>query len=93
MPPEEFVRRIQEAGQLGAIYADVRRSKALITAVRAATVTDASGNAVDLSELLGEDDTEEAGDGIEVLEVPAPADETDVADDDAAVEEKAASTS
>ena len=30
MPPEEFVRRIQEAGQLGAIYADVRRSKALL---------------------------------------------------------------
>ena len=29
MPPEEFVKRIQEAGQLGAIYADVRRSKAL----------------------------------------------------------------
>ena len=42
MPPEEFVQRIQEAGQLGAIYADVRRSKALIAAVRAATVTDAS---------------------------------------------------
>ena len=45
MPPEEFVQRIQEAGQLGAIYADVRRSKALIAAVRAATVTDASGDA------------------------------------------------
>jgi trigger factor len=65
MPPEEFVRRIQEAGQLGAIYADVRRSKALIAAVRAATVTDGSGAQVDLSELLGDDD-----DGIEVLEVP-----------------------
>jgi trigger factor len=89
MPPEEFVRRIQEAGQLGAIYADVRRSKALITAVRAATVTDASGNALDLAELLGEDDTEDAGDGIEVLEVPAPADEADAE----ATEEKAASTS
>ncbi|WP_433275245.1 trigger factor [Pseudonocardia xinjiangensis] len=56
MPPEEFVQRIQEAGQLGAIYADVRRSKALIQAVRAATVTDASGRPVDLSELLGDDD-------------------------------------
>ena len=30
MPPEEYVRRIQEAGQLGAIFADVRRTKALI---------------------------------------------------------------
>jgi trigger factor len=72
MPPEEFVRRIQEAGQLGAIYADVRRSKALIAAVRAATVTDSSGNPVDLSELLGDD--EAPGDGIEVTEVPAPDD-------------------
>jgi trigger factor len=78
MPPEEFVRRIQEAGQLGAIYADVRRSKALITAVRAATVSDASGNAVDLSELLGDDSAEDGGaedGGIEVLEVPAPSEE------------------
>ena len=39
---------------LGAIYSDVRRSKALIAAVRAATVTDASGNALDMAELLGE---------------------------------------
>jgi len=95
MPPEEFVRRIQEAGQLGAIYADVRRSKALIAAVRAATVTDASGNALDLSDLLGEDEPE--GDGIEVLEVPAP--ESDEAPEvvegetvDADAEPKAATT-
>ena len=60
MPPEEFVQRIQEAGQLGAIYADVRRSKALIAAVRAATVTDASGTALDMAELLGDDEPEQA---------------------------------
>ncbi len=79
MPPEEFVRRIQEAGQLGAIYADVRRSKALIAAVRAATVTDASGRPVDLSDLLGDDGQDADGQdadgqdaaGIEVLEVPS----------------------
>jgi trigger factor len=62
MPPEEFVRRIQEAGQLGAIYQDVRRSKALIAAVGAVTVTDGSGSPVDLSDLLGRvtgDDTAE----------------------------------
>jgi trigger factor len=53
---EEFVRRVQEAGQLGAIYSDVRRSKALIAAVRAATVTDSAGAAVDLSDLLGGDE-------------------------------------
>ena len=56
MPPEEFVRRIQEAGQLGAVYSDVRRSKALIAAVAAATVTDESGASVDLSDLIGSAD-------------------------------------
>ena len=66
MPPEEFVRRIQEAGQLGAIYSDVRRSKALIAAVAAATVTDESGAPVDLSDLIGSvgdaaDDVDEPG--------------------------------
>ena len=72
MQPEEFVRRIQEAGQLGAIYADVRRTKALITAVRAATVTDASGAAVDLSDLLGDD-----SDDVQVTEVPGEVVETE----------------
>ncbi|MFC4942294.1 trigger factor [Pseudonocardia sp. GCM10023141] len=86
MPPEEFVRRIQEAGQLGAIYADVRRSKALITAVRAATVTDAAGAEVDLSELLGDDED----DAPQVLEVPAP--EEDTASGDTASDVDAAAT-
>ena len=65
MPPEEFVRRIQEAGQLGSIYSDVRRSKALIEAVRAATVTDSAGEPVDMSELLGEDDDEALAEELE----------------------------
>ncbi|TQM09580.1 trigger factor [Pseudonocardia kunmingensis] len=58
MEPQEFVQRIQQAGQLGAVYADVRRSKALISAVRAATVTDESGTEVDMSDLLGDDEPE-----------------------------------
>jgi trigger factor len=59
MPPEDLIRRIQEGGQLGVIYSDVRRSKALIMAVRAATVTDSTGAAVDFSDLLGPADGEE----------------------------------
>ncbi|WP_219417671.1 trigger factor [Pseudonocardia nigra] len=95
MPPEEFVQRIQQAGQLGAIYADVRRSKALITAVRAATVTDASGNEVDLSELLGDDDTEPTEVPGEVVEdttsdEAAGAEDTAAEDTGAAAEEKPA---
>ncbi|MGH3566143.1 MAG: trigger factor [Pseudonocardia sp.] len=69
MPPEEFFRRVQKAGQLGAIHAEVRRSKALLTAVRTVTVIDASGAAVDLSALLGAED--------EVQDAPDTTDEAD----------------
>jgi trigger factor len=51
--PDEYVQRAQQSGQLGAIYADVRRGKALASVVRQATVTDGSGNAVDMDELFG----------------------------------------
>ena len=51
--PDEYVQRAQQSGQLGAIFADVRRGKALASVVRLATVTDASGNEVDLEELFG----------------------------------------
>ena len=51
--PDEYVQRAQQSGQLTAIYADVRRGKALASVVRKATVTDASGATVDLSELFG----------------------------------------
>ncbi|GAA5118558.1 trigger factor [Pseudonocardia adelaidensis] len=87
MQPEEFVRRIQEAGQLGAVYSDVRRSKALIAAVRAATVTDASGSEVDMSELLGDDEPEDAA-------AEAGAEASEAGDDaPAATEEKAPASS
>lgn len=67
--PDQYVQQAQQSGQLGAIYADVRRSKALFSVVRQATVTDDSGNALDLDELFGSQDEEaeqaEAGDEIE----------------------------
>jgi trigger factor len=50
--PDEYVQRAQQSGQLGAIFADVRRGKALASVVRLAKVTDASGNTVDLDELF-----------------------------------------
>ncbi|MCP2165089.1 trigger factor [Goodfellowiella coeruleoviolacea] len=58
--PDEYVQRAQQSGQLGAIFADVRRGKALASVVRQATVTDASGNTVDLDELFGEPKAEQA---------------------------------
>ncbi|MEU6564732.1 trigger factor [Nocardia nova] len=54
MAPEQFIQQIQQAGQLGAIFADVRRGKALAGVVIKATVTDTDGNAVDTAEMFGE---------------------------------------
>jgi trigger factor len=51
--PDEYVNRAQQSGQLGAIFADVRRGKALASIVRQATVSDASGNAIDFDALFG----------------------------------------
>ncbi|MBU3062780.1 trigger factor [Nocardia sp. NEAU-G5] len=65
MSPEQFIQQVQEAGQLGAIFADVRRGKALATVVGQAKVTDTAGNAVDTSEMFGapaDSDAEEQDD-------------------------------
>jgi trigger factor len=78
--PDEYVQRAQQSGQLSAIYADVRRGKALASVVRRATVTDASGSQVELDELFGADEAAEAtevAEGTETPEIPAT-EETDV---------------
>ena len=101
MSPDEFVQRIQQSGQLGAIYSDVRRSKALIVAVRAATVTDEAGAAVDLTDLLGpaEDEAPEVVEGDVVSDEAAEATDeaaeadTDTPDSDDVDAAKGASTS
>ena len=54
MPPQEFANQIMQAGNLPALVADVRRNKALADVLESATITDASGNAVDLSALAPE---------------------------------------
>ncbi len=51
--PDEYVQRAQQSGQLGAIFADVRRGKALAAVVRKAEVKDADGNVLDLDEMFG----------------------------------------
>jgi len=58
--PEEYIQQAQQANQLGAIFADVRRGKALAGVVAQATITDTEGNAVDLDELLGRGPSAEA---------------------------------
>jgi len=51
MPPQEFADQIVKGGNLPALYADVRRNKALAQVLETAVITDASGNTVDLSAL------------------------------------------
>jgi trigger factor len=53
MAPKEFANQLVEGGNLPALMADVRRNKALAGVLEAATITDASGNSVDLSALAG----------------------------------------
>ncbi len=53
MAPEQFIQQIQQANQLGAVFADVRRGKALAGVVDAATVTDTAGETIDTAEMFG----------------------------------------
>ncbi len=88
MPPEEFVRRLQEAQQLAVLYSDARRSKALMLAVREATVTDSAGTAIDMSEFLGTDEDDQDDETVDVIDADE-IDEDDAEDtaEDAADEE------
>ena len=59
MKPEEYIAEIQKANQLGAVFADVRRGKALQQVIERVSVTDTDGNKVDLAP-EGETQAEEA---------------------------------
>jgi len=62
MEPNEFVQILSQQGQIPAMVGEVARNKALAIALGKAKVTDASGNAVDLSEFTAVPDTEETAD-------------------------------
>ena len=49
--PQEFAQQLTQGGNLPALVADVRRSKALATVLERAHVTDASGRSVELEHL------------------------------------------
>jgi trigger factor len=49
--PQEFAQQLTQGGNLPALIADVRRSKALATVLERANVTDESGRAVELEHL------------------------------------------
>ncbi len=73
MEPSAFAQAIQEAGQVPAMVSEVARRKALAVVLEGATITDASGNTVDLSEEEGGE--EPAADDAEGTTAEAPADD------------------
>ena len=63
VPAEEFAQQLVNSGQLGSVFAEVRRGKALATVLESAKVTDASGRTVDLN-ALRDDGADEAADEV-----------------------------
>ena len=59
MEPNEFVQILSQQGQIPAMVGEVARNKALAIALGKAKVTDAAGNAVDLSEFTAVPEAEE----------------------------------
>jgi len=58
MDPEEFIQQMQRANRIPAVVAEVVRSKATAFALRRATVKDASGTVLDLSDVIGTAETD-----------------------------------
>ncbi|MGZ4476505.1 MAG: trigger factor [Blastococcus sp.] len=51
MSPEQYAQQLQQGGNIAEFVADVRRTKTLAQLLEQTTITDASGNAVDLDAL------------------------------------------
>ncbi|BBZ71066.1 trigger factor [Mycobacterium paraseoulense] len=79
--PQQLLGYLQENNQLPAMFADVRRGLAIAEVVRAATVTDSAGNAIDTSEFFGKrsgvDETAESEDADETAEAEGSDDEAE----------------
>lgn len=65
MSPNDFVRTLDEAGQIPAMIAEVARNKALAAVLGKAKVVDGKGKAVDISEFVAAFVGEPGGDIIE----------------------------
>jgi trigger factor len=85
MPPQDFANQVVQSGQIGALFAEVRRGKALAQLLERIKITDESGNAVDLSTLEVDDDIEDQLDDEDAeyrAELNAQLDGDDFEDDD-----------
>jgi trigger factor len=81
MAPQEFANQVVQSGNLPMLVADIRRNKALAEVLQSATITDASGNPVDLNAL-----PDDSADGLAGL-AGMPDDAYDDAFDDDATDE------
>lgn len=50
MDPNQFIQQLQQSGQLGNLFSDVRRGKALAVSILETSATDTDGNAIDLKD-------------------------------------------
>ena len=62
MEPNDFIRTVDQNGQIPAFVGEVARRKALTIVLEAATVTDSKGKAVDLSEFTKSEAIDSADD-------------------------------
>jgi trigger factor len=91
MQPQEFANQIMQGGQIGVLFSEVRRGKALAQLMETSKITDASGNVVDLSELDEDDEADEIDDeAVAIAEEEAFQAQVEAADADAEEEELAA---
>src|SRR5699024_696639 len=56
MDPNQFIQQISSNGQIGNLFSDVRRGKALAAAICRVEAKDDEGNAVDVEQYFGEED-------------------------------------
>jgi trigger factor len=76
MSPEQYAQQLQQGGNIAEFVADVRRTKALARLLEQTTITDASGNVVDLEALRPRTEQAGADDESATAEAEAEAEET-----------------
>ena len=77
MEPQQFMQAIQASDQIGALYADVRRGKALAESICTVSVKDTQGNDIDPEDYFGnEDNTDETSTGSADAAVSEPSEAT-----------------
>jgi trigger factor len=84
MSPEQYAQQLQQGGNIAEFVADVRRTKTLAQLLEQTTITDASGNVVDLEALRPKTVQAPAADDAATEDAAAE----DAATEDAPAEEK-----